>query len=62
MTDSKRSWNREVYYSQVLEEVHGMLGEDTGEVQGRALAVREAGTGAHPFISIFRWIALEFPG
>ena len=49
--DHKRNWNREVYYSQVLEEVHSTPQGVTQRGQGREESgQRETGPGAHSFI------------
>ena len=40
-TDHKRNWNKELYYSQVLEEVTGMPQGVTRGGQGRVQIYRE---------------------
>lgn len=44
-TTDKRSWNPDVYYSQVLEEVHGMAPGAIWGAQGRGQAERKVGLG-----------------
>ena len=58
-TEYKRNWNREAYYSQVLEEVHSIPQGAKGEVKA---VCREAGSGAHASIKVRGWSALGFPG
>lgn len=52
----------EVYYSQVMEKVQGMLQGSFGQV--KAGATREHGTtfGAYAFIRAYQWSALWFLG
>lgn len=54
------SWNREVYYSQVLEDVQRMPKEATWEGQGRVQTEEDAGPRAHALIRLCEWSALAF--
>lgn len=58
----KRNWNREIYYSQVLEEVHSILPGTRGEGQVKVQAEREGGPGTHAFMQLRVEGFGKFPG
>ena len=58
----QRKGNREVYYPQVLKEVHGMPQGTTWGGQGRVQTEREPGPEAHAFTRICGWNHFGIPG
>lgn len=57
----KGKWNKEVYDSQILKEVHWVPGGATQEVKADACRGGEMGPGTHAFIRVPGWNALRFP-
>lgn len=55
--DQKRKWSRDVYYSQVLEQVHGTLKGPHREIKARGRQ-RKSRAWAHAFIKVYEWHAL----